>query len=144
MPESDLGSDSPLSPSLPTPPASAGTFSIGQVVRPASDLISITAELDCAYIGNRVTLSHPGRDRLAVEIEPISAVIAAGILKIKTAAGSGSTNPVAPNSAVDITSTSSTQKQSGLDITGQTESRVEVSTAQAGLIVKVRMTAMKS
>ena len=143
--ESDLGADSPLSPSAPVSPSSSGNATIGTVTRPAADIVfKVDEVLDCRYLGNRVVLKHPGRDSLNVEIETLTEAIAAGVLKIKTAIGDDTKTGVAPNLAADITSTGSTQKQSARDVTGQGVSWVEVSTVQSGLIVRVRMSAMKT
>ena len=140
MPESDLGGELGTGSGLAT---SGGSASIG-TVRAASDIVFLSADLDCAYKGNRVFLAHPGRDRLKVEVEPVGTTIVAGILKIKTAASEGSGRSVVPNSAIDITTTVSSQTQAGLDVTGQGGSWVEVDTVQADLTCRVRLTAMKS
>ena len=140
MLESDVSGELGTGSGLAT---SGAVASIGGV-RPASDLVSLSAELDCAYKGNRVFLPHPGRDRLKVEVEPLGASIVGAVLKIKTAASEGSGRSVVPNSATDITTTVSTQTQSGLDVTGQGGSWVEVDTVQADLTCRVRLTAMKS
>ena len=140
MPESDLGGELGTVSGLAT---SSGSASIG-AVRPASDIVTLSKELDCAYKGNRVFIAHPGRDRLKVEVEPLGASITTAVLKIKTAASEGSGRSVVPNSATDINSTVSTQTQSGLDVTGQGGSWVEVDTVQADLTCRVRLTAMKS
>lgn len=154
MPEGDEG-DTLAPPPILAPPgggslvgslvvANGGTINVpggvgATVAGGVSELYETEQLLDCAYLGNRVRMRCPGAAQLQVYVEPVSAAIAAGELSIK--AGSDEKTASVPTDAVTITSTAATQDQGGLSIAGRSSVFVEVKTVQAGLVVRVRMTA---
>lgn len=154
MPEGDEG-DVSAPPILNAPPGggtlggslvipNGGTITVhgggaATVAGGVSEIYETEQLLDCAYLGNRVRLRCPGAAQLQVYVEPVSAAIAGGELSIK--AGSDEKTATVPTDAVTITSTAATQDQGGLNISGRSNAFVEVKTVQAGLVVRVRMTA---
>ena len=112
------------------------------VDKPPSAFTFVDDLLDASFVGNHVELVMPGTDKVRVECSPVGGAWGAAVLGI-TVGGEGAAG-VAPTGAAAITSTTSTWDQPELPAAGRSHTRVTVTTAASGVLIRVRITAMKS